>query len=136
MKKLLLSAFFFLISCFWLLPSPVAAASDWGNRCVTSATAPNGQTYNDVATIQGFECIFARVLGIIITLAGLAFLFMFISGGFKLIFSGGDQKAVAAASSTITMAIVGLVGIIASWLILKFIQDFTGLQVTVFHIPG
>jgi len=61
---------------------------------------------------------------------------MFISGGFKYLTSGGNEKSVASASSTLTMAILGLVGIIASWLILKFIQNFTGVNVTIFQIPG
>lgn len=89
----------------------------------------------DVATIQGFECLFFNVLQVIVVLAGLAFLFMFISGGFKYLFSGGEQKSVAAASSTLTMAFIGLIGIIASWLILSFIQTFTGINVTEFKIP-
>jgi putative flippase GtrA len=45
-------------------------------------------------------------------------------------------KAVAAASSTLTYAVVGLVGIIVSWLILSFIQNFTGANVTEFKIPS
>jgi hypothetical protein len=92
--------------------------------------------FNDIATIQGLECLFYNVLQIIVTIAGLAFLFMFISGGFKYLFSGSEQKAVAAASSTLTSAFIGLIGIIASWLILKLIQDFTGINITIFKIPG
>jgi len=99
-------------------------------RCVGTGTN------NDVATIQGFECLFYNVLQVIVMIAGLAFFIMFISGGFKYLFSGSEQKAVAAASSTLTMAIIGLVGIIASWLILSFIQKFTGINVTQFKLPG
>jgi len=61
---------------------------------------------------------------------------MFINGGFKYLFSSSEPKAVAAASSTLTSALIGLVGVIASWLILKLIQDFTGINVTDFVIPG
>jgi len=93
-------------------------------------------TYNDIATVQGFECLFFNVLQVIVFFAGLAFLFMFISGGFKYLFSSGEQKAVAAASSTLTMAFIGLIGIIASWLIISFIQKFTGISITNFVIPG
>ncbi len=131
----------FLVSNFFFLISPVNAQTtkDWATqqpgRCVKSVTV-DGQTFDDIPTIQGFECLFYNVLQVIITLAGLAFLFMFISGGFKYLFSGSEQKAVAAASSAITSAFVGLIGVIASWLILKFIQDFTGINVTDFIIPG
>jgi len=136
--------FFFLVSNLLFLVSPAFAQSpqSWTTtgRCVKSVTVnPNGLgnvTYNDIATIQGFECLFFNVLQVIVLLAGLAFLFMFISGGFKYLLSSGEQKAVATASSTLTMAFIGLIGIIASWLILSFIQQFTGVNITQFIIPG
>ena len=122
----------FLVSSFSFLVSPAYAQTTqaWSGRCV--GTGAN----SDVATIQGLECLFYNVLQAIVVVAGLAFFVMFISGGFKYLFSSNDQKAVAAASSTLTMAIIGLIGIIASWLILSFIQKFTGVNVTQFNIPG
>lgn len=126
----------FLVSSFCFLVSPVyAQTSTWTGRCVKTVNV-NGQSFDDIATIQGVECLFYNVLQIIVTIAGLAFLFMFISGGFKYLFSSSEPKAVAAASSTLTSAFIGLIGIIASWLILKLIQDFTGINVTIFKIPG
>jgi hypothetical protein len=115
------------------LVSPVHAQTtkEWTGRCVKSA-----EGFDDIATIQGLECLFYNVLQVIVTIAGLAFLFMFISGGFKYLFSGSEQKAVASASSTLTNAFIGLIGVIASWLILKLIQDFTGINITIFKIPG
>lgn len=126
----------FSVGGFFLV-SPVQAqkteawALQQSGRCVKTVGG-----FNDIATIQGIECLFYNVLQVIVTIAGLAFLFMFISGGFKYLFSGSEQKAVAAASSTLTSAVIGLVGVIASWLILKLIQDFTGINVTIFKIPG
>ncbi|MFA7301769.1 MAG: hypothetical protein WC069_05640 [Candidatus Shapirobacteria bacterium] len=88
-----------------------------------------------VPSIQGFECLFTNILTIIVTVAGLAFIVMFIVGGFQYMQSSNDPKAVAGASSTLTYAIIGLVGIIISWLILAFIQQFTGANVIEFKIP-
>lgn len=126
-----------------LLISPVYAQATvkWGNRCVKTVEVINPGMkkdfkYDDIATIQGIECVFYNVLQVIVLIAGLVFLFMFISGGFKYLFSGGEQKSVAAASSTLTSALIGLVGIIASWLILSFIATFTGINVIDFIIPG
>lgn len=121
-----------------------AQTSDWSiqqpGRCVKSVTLnPNSLgsvTYNDIATVQGAECLFFNILQVIVFFAGFIFLFMFISGGFKYLFSSGEQKAVAAASSTLTMAVIGLVGIIASWIIISFIQKFTGINITSFVIPS
>jgi len=131
--KFTLSLFLLLLSSFYFLSPPplYAQGTAWSGRCVKSAGG-----FNDIATIQGLECLFFNVLQVIVTLAGIAFLFMFISGGFKYLFSSGEQKAVAAAGATLTSAFIGLIGIIASWLILKIIQDFTGVNVTIFKIPG
>ncbi len=131
----------FCVGGFYL-NSPVYAQTTtaWGSRCVKTVEVNTGvfkkETYTDIVTIQGFECLFYNVLQVIVTLAGLAFLFMFISGGYKYLFSGSEPKAVAAASSAITSAFIGLIGVIASWLIIKLIQDFTGINVTIFKIPG
>jgi len=111
-------------------PSPVfAQTQDWSqinSKCVSSGAA----------TIQGFECLFANILQIIVGAAGLVFFIMFIVGGFKYLTSSGDSKKIASASSTLTLAIIGVVGVIASWFILLFIQNFTGINVTQFKIGG
>lgn len=140
--------FLFLLSClllstfyFRLSTDVYAQGSTWTKGvCVVDVTTTNiyGQnvvTTNDVPTIQGFECLFANILKIIVTIAGLAFVIMFIVGGFQYMQSSNDPKAVAAASSTLTYAVVGLVGAIVSWLILLFIEQFTGIKVTQFSIP-
>jgi len=117
--------------------SPVyAQTEEWSQgRCVATLHAGK-QTFGDIATIQGLECLFYNILQVIAIIAGLVFLFMFISGGYSYLFSGGDEKKVAQASATLGSSILGLVGIIASWLILRFIQNFTGVNVVDFIIPG
>lgn len=120
---------FLLVSSLSFLVSPALAQTDWNNgRC----TAPG----TDVATIQGFECLFANILQVIVFFAGLAFFAMFIVGGFNYLLSSNDPKKVAVASSTLTSAILGLIGVIGSWLILRLIEQFTGISVTRFLIPG
>lgn len=109
------------------IPQQVYAASNWNSKCVTDG---------DVATIQGLECAFQNAAQTIVYFAGIAFFIMFISGGFKWITSGGDPKKTAKASSTLTMSIIGLVGVILSFIIIKFISIFTGVNVTDFKIPS
>ncbi len=112
-----------------MLWSPVyAQGSNWDSRCVGGD--------GTVATLQGFECLFERILIIASTLAGLAFAVMIVVGGFKLIFAGGDKQAIQSAKKTFTYAFIGLVLVILSWFILLLIQEFTGIQVTEFSIPG
>ena len=109
------------------IPSPVYAQTEaWGGKCVVA----------DVATIQGFECLFQNILQTIVPIAGLAFFAMFLAGGFKYITSGGDPKKAAAATHTLTMAFIGIIGVIVSWLILLFIKNFTGINVTELNIPN
>lgn len=124
--------FCYNFSMISLITKPAyAAAKEWttANRCVGGPTG-------DVATIQGFECLFYNILQVIVLIAGIAFFAMFINGGFKYLFSSNDPKKTALASSTLTMALIGLIGVIASWLILRFIQNFTGINVTDFVIPS
>lgn len=125
------SSFFLFLSLF-LLNTKVSLAADpaaWSGRCV-------GGPNSDVATIQGLECLFYNLLQVIVYFAGIAFFIMFITGGFQYLFSSQDPKKVAAASSTLTMSIIGIFGIIASWFILRFITNFTGVNVIDFIIPG
>jgi hypothetical protein len=126
------SYFILLTSYFFLNPTPALAQVAWSGRCVGNPAKNMG----DVATIQGVECLFFNVLQVIVTIAGLVFLVMFIAGGFNYVLSNGDPKKAATAASTLTSAVIGLVGIIASWLILRLIQNFTGVTVTLFRIPG
>lgn len=89
---------------------------------------------DDVATLKGLECIFSQILGIAARLAGLAVFVMLIIGGWQYITSGGEKQAAQKARNTLTYAILGLVLLIASWFILRFIKLFTGVDVTKFVI--
>jgi len=130
----------FIFSLFSLIFPASAVAQQtvpWINQnplCV-GPVGFGGVDATDVPTIKGFECLFFNILQVIVYFAGVAFLFMFITGGFNYLFSSGDSKKVTQASSTLTMAVFGLVGIIASWLILRLIVNFTGVNVIDFVIP-
>ena len=136
-KKILVYCLLITSSCF-LFTTPVFAKTEkWqdinGGKCVSS-------TDPDVPTIQGLECIFYNILQVIVVVAGLAFFAMLVINGFKYLFSASDQKKLAEVNASLTMSVVGIVGIIASWLIIRFIDQFTGLDtfasLTNFVIPG
>ena len=92
--------------------------------------------YDEVPTLKGFENIFATVISLATRAAGLVCFIMLVVGGFKYLTSGGDPKQAASARGTLTWGVVGLAIIIGAWFILKFIEYFTGVQVTIFEIPG
>lgn len=117
-----------------MLFSPVFAQAPqaWSGNCVT--TDPKSGV--EVATIQGFECVFRNVVSVAVTLAGLAIFVMLIIGGFKYLTSGGDPKAQEQAKNTMTYAVLGLVLIIAAYLILNFVATFTGIEaLKTFTVP-
>ena len=89
----------------------------------------------DVPTIYALEVMVANILNIIIGLAGVVLLLMLIGGGFGYITSGGDKEKTAKAKNTLTYAILGLVVILGAWLIIRLIEEFTGLNLHIFQIP-
>jgi len=90
---------------------------------------------DDVHEIKDLVDIVQNIFNIAIRLAGITTFIMLIMGGFKYLTAGGDAKAAESARNTITYAILGLVLIIAAWFILKFISEFTGVDVTEFTLP-
>lgn len=88
----------------------------------------------DVASLKCIEPLIVNLIGAIVSLAGVAFFVMLLVGGFNFLFSGGDPKKLETAKGTLTYAIIGLVVIVAGFLILKTIEVFTGVNVTNFQI--
>lgn len=89
---------------------------------------------SDVAKLSDLEAVFGNVVSAALALGGIVFFIMLISGGFKYITSGGDPKAVEEAKKTLTYAIGGMVLLALAFLLLRFIEVFTGAEVTKFKI--
>jgi len=87
---------------------------------------------DDVHEIKDIVDIIENIFGLAIRLAGILAFIMLILGGFRYLTSGGDAKAAESARKTLTYAILGLVLIIAAWFILKFLNEFTGVDLTEF----
>jgi hypothetical protein len=83
---------------------------------------------NGIATLQGLEGVFGNVLTAALALAGIGLFIMLLVGGFKYITSGGDEKSMGSARNTITYAILGIVLVALAYLILRFIETFTGVE--------
>lgn len=91
---------------------------------------------DNVATLQGFECIFTNIVRVLVPIAGLAFFIMLVVGSFQLITAGGDAKQVQKARATLTSAIAGFAAFFGIWFVLLLIRTITGVDVTQFVIPG
>ncbi|OGG09503.1 hypothetical protein A2154_02285 [Candidatus Gottesmanbacteria bacterium RBG_16_43_7] len=91
---------------------------DWGD-CVV----------NGAASISCLEPLFANVVTALVSFIGLVLFIMLIVGGYNYLFAGGDAKKMEKAKGTLSAAVIGLVVIVAAWLIILLIINFTGLEV-------
>jgi len=130
-KKLSQTLSFILSSSFSLLLPKLALAVEW-----TNLYDPNPDTKGGpgAATFGNLEVIFQNILGLLIPFAGVAIFVMILVGGFKYLTSAGYPKATASASQIITWAIIGLLFLIGAWLVLLFIGEITGVDVTIFKV--
>jgi len=86
------------------------------------------------ATLQDLEVVFSRIVEVVLGLTGIVLFLMLIMGGFRFITAGGDPKAIESAKKTLTYAIGGIFLVALSFLILRFVSTFTGVDVTQFKI--
>lgn len=118
MKKKLV--FSFLLAKTLLFPSQILAQStQWTGNCVAET---------DVATIQGLGCLVANAMSVVFSLLGLGGFIMLIISGVKLMLSGGDAQNTRKAAGSIRNIVIGLVLALSSYLIVKLISVFTGID--------
>ena len=91
-------------------------------------------TDNGYASLTELETIFANILNVITVLAGFAVLLMLVIGAFRYMAAQGDPKAITAARSHMTYAVIGLFFIVVAWLVILFLDEFTGINLTTFTI--
>lgn len=86
-------------------------------------------------TLLGIIDILKNIISILAPLAGIALFIMLLVGGFQFVTSGGDPKAAGQARATLTYAVIGVILVVAAWLVIQAIADFTGVDVTKVDIP-
>ncbi len=82
------------------------------------------------ATIGDLQSVIENIIKLALRGVGIAVVVMIVVGGFQYLSAGGDKEATARASRTLTFAIAGLILAISSWIILKLLGDFLGLDFT------
>lgn len=85
------------------------------------------------ARISDVLTVIQKLIGFLAPAAAIAFLVMMLFGGYKFLTSGGDQKQVSSARSTMTYAILGIILVVVSWLILLLVGNLTGIDLTQVH---
>lgn len=118
-----------IVAYLYSTSTTFAQTANWSGVCVGGAD-------NDVATIQGLECLIANVFTVIITLIGLAAFVMLIIGSVRWLISGGNSSNLDKAKSTMTYAIIGIVVALSAFIVINLIAGFTGVSdIKTFKIP-
>jgi hypothetical protein len=74
-----------------------------------------------VPSITGIFCVLVKIVNYLLTTGGfIAFIFLVV-GGLQYMVSGGDEKAITTAKSTITYSVFGLLIILASVIVINTI---------------
>lgn len=84
-----------------------------------------GPTLDDPLNLKGKDLIEVnlRIMQAVLGGVGLVALFMFILGGFEFLTSGGNQNMIKRGKDTLIWATIGMLVIILSYSILKFLFD-------------
>lgn len=107
-----------LVTCHLsLVTSPVLAAPNLGP---------------EPAGITQIENLYTRIVNISVGAAFVALVVVLVVAGIKFITSGGDAKAISAASQAVTWGLLGILLLALAWLILRLIAVFTGQQELLF----
>lgn len=151
-KKIVLYAFLFIFTAF-VLHFPRSAYAGYsgrcdGSQCVPGPAAPGGRGCDanwqctaaiDFNQLQGalpnfnftnktVGDIVKEVIPYLFGAAGLILLLYLIWGGFTLMLSRGDQKAVEAARARITTAITGFIIIFVAYWLVQILGLILGIE--------
>ncbi|MBU0572661.1 hypothetical protein KKH23_03000 [Patescibacteria group bacterium] len=72
--------------------------------------------------------VVSSLINYLFPLAGILLLLYLIYGGFSLMTSGGDPKAVQGAKSKITSALIGFIIIFAAYWIVQIVASILGIE--------
>lgn len=86
-------------------------------------TIPNPTQFGSIGAVL------TTLLPNLLIVAGLLTFLYLIFGGFKYLTAGGDEKAVTAAKSMLTNAVVGLIIIFCAWWIIHIIEIIFGISI-------
>lgn len=107
--------------------------SAYGQGIVPQATGssdcPGGDaTYCGNYKLNDFVSLAINVSKWILGIVGSLALVMFIYGGFLFLISGGSSDKISQANKIVVAAVIGLVIVLASFLIIKFVMGSMGLD--------
>jgi hypothetical protein len=96
-------------------------------------TLPKGQfTPLNNVTIPG---LISAAINISLIVASILFIFSILTGGIKLIVSGGEKDRTETARRHIVNALIGITVVFCSWAFLNLLNQYFGIDLLTFEIP-
>ena len=108
-----------------LLPTLIVQSLG-GFEPVTPGYSENSTTQE--GALSNFELILSNIIGFMTILAGLFFIFYFLTAVFQIIGAGGDAGKVSSAQQKIMQAVIGLVILVAGYAIIGLVGSVIGLN--------
>lgn len=83
-----------------------------------------------------FDFVAQRAVLLVLIIGAVIFFFMFLTGAIAWISSGGDKQSLETAKGKITSALTGLVILLASFAIIRFVEEFFGISILTLDISS
>ncbi len=77
---------------------------------------------------QAFAKIISNIIGILTLIAGIWFIFQFITGAFSIMSASGDPKKMGEASAKIRSAVIGLVVVVVAYALMSLLGKILGFD--------
>src|SRR3989304_7786142 len=90
-----------------------------------------GVTFGETCSteeITGIFCIIGKLINYLLLIVGAVSLVMFVVGGLQYMISGGDEKALTTAQSTLTYSALGLFIVLLSSVIVSTVLSTIGFK--------
>lgn len=125
MRRLLISATLVFMICFAVQPAPASAQAVFGPpmdpTATTQAQTSTTVTIPNPIPCADATCVISQVIKYVLGSIALIATGMFIWGGVLMLTSGGNEKRVEQAKETLAWAAIGIVVIILSWAIIRYL---------------
>jgi hypothetical protein len=85
--------------------------------------------FNTDTPLSSLELLISNIVGILTTLGGLVFIFMFFYGAFRWITGGDDSAKIQKARDQMVQGVIGLIIMIAGYAIIGLIGAMIGFDI-------
>lgn len=98
--------------------TPTGSSGGGTTQAKTGISIPN-----PLGNCNDASCVISRVIRAILGVVAVVATFMFIWGGVLMLTSGGNERQVRQAKDTLTWAAIGIIIIIISWSVIRFVLE-------------